>query len=76
MRGISKGSPSRARTIAVTTRVSSAATGVVSPLACAATSLAAQSEVNADGSLLTEPPRHQMVLSGRAERSQAYERDD
>jgi predicted glutamine amidotransferase len=26
--------------------------------------------------ILTEPPRHQMVLSGRAERSQAYERDD
>ena len=26
--------------------------------------------------LLTEPPRHPMVLSGRAERSQAYERDD
>ena len=26
--------------------------------------------------LLTEPPRHQMVLSGRAEQSQAYERDD
>ena len=25
--------------------------------------------------LLTEPPRHPMVLSGRAERSQAYERD-
>jgi predicted glutamine amidotransferase len=25
--------------------------------------------------LLTEPPRHQMVLSGRAEQSQAYERD-
>jgi glutamine amidotransferase len=25
--------------------------------------------------LLTEPPRHQMVLSGRAEESQAYERD-
>lgn len=26
--------------------------------------------------LLTEPPRHPMVLSGRAEQSQAYERDD
>jgi predicted glutamine amidotransferase len=26
--------------------------------------------------LLTEPPRHQMVLSGRAEESQASERDD
>jgi glutamine amidotransferase len=26
--------------------------------------------------LLTEPPTHQMVLSGRAEQSQAYERDD
>jgi predicted glutamine amidotransferase len=26
--------------------------------------------------LLTDPPRHQMMLSGRAEQSQAYERDD
>jgi predicted glutamine amidotransferase len=26
--------------------------------------------------ILTEPPRHPMVLSGRAEQSQAYERDD
>jgi len=26
--------------------------------------------------LLTESPRHPMVLSGRAERSQAYERGD
>ena len=26
--------------------------------------------------LLTEPPRHPMTLSGRAERSQAYERDE
>ena len=26
--------------------------------------------------LLTEPPRHPMVLSGRAEQSQAYERDE
>jgi predicted glutamine amidotransferase len=26
--------------------------------------------------LLTEPPRHPMVLAGRAEQSQAYERDD
>jgi predicted glutamine amidotransferase len=26
--------------------------------------------------LLTEPPRHAMALSGRAEQSQAYERDD
>jgi glutamine amidotransferase len=26
--------------------------------------------------LLTEPPRHPMVLSDRAERSQAYERDE
>jgi glutamine amidotransferase len=25
--------------------------------------------------LLTEPPRHLMVLSGRAEQSQSYERD-
>jgi len=37
--------------------------------------------VGPDGELdrqtvLTEPPRHQMVLSGRAEQSQAYERDD
>jgi hypothetical protein len=26
--------------------------------------------------ILTEPPQHPMVLSGRAEQSQAYERDD
>jgi glutamine amidotransferase len=26
--------------------------------------------------LLSEPPRHQMVLSTTAEQSQAYERDD
>jgi hypothetical protein len=26
--------------------------------------------------ILTEAPRHPMVLSGRAEQSQAYERDD
>lgn len=25
--------------------------------------------------LLTEPPRHPMVLSGRAEQSQSYKRD-
>jgi hypothetical protein len=37
----------------------------------APTSLAAQSEVDADGFGLAE-----LVLSGRAEQSQAYERDD
>ena len=26
--------------------------------------------------LLVEPPRHPMVLSGRAEQSQGFERDD